>query len=584
MIIGIDLGTTNSLVAVWKDGKPVIVPNALGHNLTPSVVGFDEHGDILVGLAAQERLLTHPQQTAAVFKRYMGTDREILLERQPATSKWKIKSGPGPQKFRAEELSSFVLKSLKADAEAFLGEPVTEAVITVPAYFNDSQRKATKIAGELAGLKVERLLNEPTAAALAYGLHQADLESKFLVFDLGGGTFDVSILELFDGVMEVRASSGDNFLGGEDFVTLLADRFMTEVGTPAGLPALRRTPALYQRLREPLEKAKRRLSGHDSAEICIHWDGREYSWTITAHHFQELVEPVLKRLRAPIERALHDAQIRASELDEVVLAGGATRMPIVRKLVAKLFGRLPTVNLNPDEVVVMGAAVQAGLKMRDAVLDEVVLTDVSPYTLGIDIAERTGANEFEAGFFLPIIERNSVVPVSRIKSVSTLRDNQKTVECNIYQGESHYVKDNIRLGNISVPVPMRPAGGVSLDVRFTYDINGLLEVEVTVNETGQSHRLVIEENPGVLSPEQIEQRLEVLSSLKIHPRERTENRTLLARLERLYEQSLGDRRMEIGQQHTIFVSILERQNPGEIQEAQLALTAYCDQMEIDSYL
>lgn len=584
MIIGIDLGTTNSLVAVWKDGKPVIVPNALGHSLTPSVVGFDERGDILVGMAARERLLTHPQQTTALFKRYMGTDREIRLERQPASSKWKIKPGSGPQKFRAEELSSFVLKSLKADAEAFLGTPVTEAVITVPAYFSDAQRKATKIAGQLAGLKVERLLNEPTAAALAYGLHQADLESKFLVFDLGGGTFDVSILELFDGVMEVRASSGDNFLGGEDFVTVLADRFMTEVGTPAGLPALRHTPALYQRLREPIEKAKRHLTGHDTADITIQWEGREHSWTITAHHFQELADPLLKRLRTPIERALRDAQIRATELDEVILAGGATRMPMVRKLVAKLFGRLPAANLNPDEVVVMGAAVQAGLKMRDAALNEVVLTDVCPYTLGIDIAEQTGVNQYETGIFLPIIERNSVVPVSRVRSVATLRDNQKEVEFNIYQGESHYVKDNIHLGNIAIPIPPRPAGGVSMDVRFTYDINGLLEAEVTVSETGQSHRLVIEENPGVLTPEQIEQKLDVLSSLKIHPREQTENRTLLARLERLYEQSLGDMRTEIGQQLSIFVSILERQNPGEIKEAHRTLIAYCDHIEMDSYL
>ena len=351
MIIGIDLGTTNSLCAVWQDGQAVMIPNALGHTLTPSVVGLSDAGEILVGLPARERLLTHPQLTAAVFKRYMGSDRQMAL---------------GKQRFRAEELSALVLKSLKADAERYLGQPVTEAVITVPAYFSDAQRKATRIAGLLAGLKVDRLLNEPTAAALAYGLHQNEPESRFLVFDLGGGTFDISILELFEGVMEVRASAGDNFLGGEDFVEALIDGFVAAVGAPAGLTDKQADPYVYQALRKQAEQAKRALSGTNQAQMEIEFNDRPLRWSVTDDEFAKLAEPLLKRLREPIERALRDARIRAHELNQIVLAGGATRKPLIKKLVAKMFGRLPAMHLNPDEVVAMGAAVQAGLKMRDA--------------------------------------------------------------------------------------------------------------------------------------------------------------------------------------------------------------------------
>ena len=569
MIIGIDLGTTNSSVAIWNDGKAVLVPNALGNTLTPSVVGLDTNGDVLVGMAARERLLKHSGQTTAVFKRYMGTDRATPL---------------GKRLFRAEELSSLVLRSLKADAEAFLGEQVTEAVVTVPAYFSDAQRKATRIAGQLAGLKVERLLNEPTAAALAYGLHGAHLESKFLVFDLGGGTFDVSILELFDGVMEVRSTSGDNFLGGEDFVGVLVEAFMREVGKPAGFPLLVQTPELYQQLREQGEKAKRRLSEHEEATLTVIWKGREFTWNIGVDSFVELAEPLLRRLRTPVEKALRDARIRAAELDDIVLVGGATRMPMIRKMVAKMFGRLPSSNLNPDEVVALGAAVQAGLKMRDSALNEVVLTDVSPYTLGIEISERVGGNQYESGFFQPIIERNSVVPVSRVRPVTTMHDNQEHVLIKIYQGENRFTKDNIFLGKINVPVPRRRAGEVTLDVRFTYDINGLIEVEVQVEGDSKQHRVLIEENPGVLTSEQIEQKLALLANLKIHPREKSENRTLQARLEKIYEMQLGELREVIGQRLTDFITVLERQDPVEIDEMQSALNQFCDQIESDSYL
>lgn len=476
MIVGIDLGTTNSLIAVWRDGASHLVPNALGELLTPSVVGLDDEDRIIVGRAARERLQTHPRQTAALFKRYMGSARNTIL---------------GNREFRPEELSAMVLRSLREDAERHFGEPVEEAVISVPAYFNDAQRKATRIAGELAGLKVERLINEPTAAALAYGLHQRDSTSTFLVFDLGGGTFDVSILELFDGVMEVRASAGDNFLGGEDFDTVLVQAF---VAAQADAPQPTSTldladPQLFGRLRREAERVRKALGQESQATFTLRHENAQWQQSFDQTQLANLYAPLLARLRAPIETALRDARIKASELDEILLVGGTTRMPLIRRLAASLFGRFPSIQLNPDETVALGAAVQAGLKARDAALEEVVLTDVCPYSLGIETSVACGYG-YESGHYLPIIERNCVVPVSKVKRVVTLRDQQTRVRLGIYQGESRRVSENIFLGELEVQVPPLPAGQAEVDVRFTYDTNGLLEAEahipLTVDNRGQT--------------------------------------------------------------------------------------------------
>ena len=569
MIVGIDLGTTNSSVAVWQDGRAEIIPNALGHNLTPSVVGFDETGEILVGMAARERLITHPGQTAAVFKRYMGSPREFAV---------------GRRKFRPEELSSFVLRALKADAEAFLGAEVREAVISVPAYFNDAQRKATRAAGQLAGLKVERLINEPTAAALAYSLERREVESKFLVFDLGGGTFDVSILELFEGVMEVRATAGDNFLGGEDFVESLVAGFLDWARKSGALDERDLDGRLRQALWVQGERAKRAITKRETGVMTLNIGGKEVSWSIDEDTFAGLCRPLLDRLRAPCERALRDARIRPSELDEMVLVGGATRMPSVRRLAAQLFGRLPTVHLNPDEVVTLGAAVQAGLKARDAALDEVVLTDVCPYSLGIQIVQSLGRDQVRDGLFAPILERNTTIPASRVERFSTVVHYQQELRIDIYQGEARQVKDNIHLGHTRVKLPPKPAGEESVDVRFTYDINGLLEVEATVVSTGESQSVVIEGNPGVLSAEEIEKRLAELGRFKIHPREQEENRAVMARAERLYEELLGDHRDFLSRQIAHFETILERQVPEEISEARQRFTELLNQLEGTPYL
>ncbi|QDD90650.1 molecular chaperone HscC [Pseudomonas oryzihabitans] len=569
MIVGIDLGTTNSLIAVWRDGAPHLVPNALGELLTPSVVGLDDEDRIIVGRAARERLQTHPRQTAALFKRYMGSARTTTL---------------GNREFRPEELSAMVLRSLREDAERHFGEPVEEAVISVPAYFNDAQRKATRIAGELAGLKVERLINEPTAAALAYGLHQRDSTSTFLVFDLGGGTFDVSILELFDGVMEVRASAGDNFLGGEDFDTVLVQAF---VAAQADVPQPTSTldladPQLFGRLRREAERVRKALGQESQATFTLRHDNAQWQQSFDQTQLANLYAPLLARLRAPIETALRDARIKASELDEILLVGGTTRMPLIRRLAASLFGRFPSIQLNPDETVALGAAVQAGLKARDAALEEVVLTDVCPYSLGIETSVACGYG-YESGHYLPIIERNCVVPVSKVKRVVTLRDQQTHVRLGIYQGESRRVSENIFLGELEVQVPPLPAGQAEVDVRFTYDTNGLLEAEAHIPLTGEKRQVVITNNPGVLSPAEIATRLAALAELKIHPREQQPNTLLLARLERLYQEGRGELRQRIDAMATHFTHTLEHQDAHEIRTLRLRLNEELDHLEKGSF-
>lgn len=566
MILGIDLGTTNSLVGIWRDGEPKLIPNALGQLLTPSAVSIGDDGEIIVGLAARERLSTHPRLSVAAFKRHMGTNRVVTL---------------GRRDFRPEELSALVLRSLKADAEAWLGEPVSEAVITVPAYFSDAQRKATRAAGEIAGLDVARLLNEPTAAALAYGLQERE-DSRILVVDLGGGTFDVSILELFEGVMEVRATAGDNYLGGEDFVDLLVAAFMQRVGEPAGMPPVALALPVHATLRRQAELLKRRLSDAETATLELAHDGRMLHWTLSRDEFATLAEPLFKRIRQPLERALRDAQIHPEELTHVVLAGGATRMPPFRRLMARLFHQLPIQHINPDEVVARGAAVQAGLKMRDASLEEVVLTDVAPFTLGVEVAQRDGPERVIRDLFMPIIERNTVIPASRAKVLSTLEDRQKSIAVRIYQGESRRAKDNILLGQFSVRVPSALAGQQKVQIRFTYDVNGLLEVESTVLSTGVSHRVVIEGNPGLLTPAEIEQRLAALAHLKVSPRDQAENVAALARAERLFEELLGNKREAVGEWIARFLAALESDDPKAVAHARALLLQRIEQLEPES--
>jgi molecular chaperone HscC len=559
MIVGIDLGTTNSLISYWTEAGPVLIPNALGEMLTPSVVGIDDSGKVLVGKAAREYQVTCPERCASVFKRYMGTRKS-----------WRI----GDRTFLPEELSALVIRSLREDGEHHLGTGIEEAVISVPAYFSDAQRKATKRAGELAGLKVERLISEPTAAAMAYGFHERHRESCLLVFDLGGGTFDVSILEMYNNIMEVRAVAGDNFLGGEDFTELIAQHFLKSTRLAFENPDAR----LLSRIRKEAEQAKRRLGPGKTVEMSVTVNNDEQACTLSASQLESMAGSLLSRLKTPVERALRDSSLKLSDIDGIILVGGATKMPLIRSFVSRLFGRLPVMTIDPDQVVAMGAGLQAALKGRASSVREVILTDVCPYTLGTTVSVWKGS-EYEPGHYLPVIERNTVIPVSRVERVYSLCDQQKSLRVEILQGESRLSRDNIMLGELNVPIPPGPAGQEAADIRYTYDINGILEVDITVVSSGLKRRMVIEKDPGHMSRAEIEQRLSALSHLKIHPRDQQENRWVVARCERIYEESIGRLRQEISELLSAFERVMESQDIQLIRDERRRLMEYLDRID-----
>lgn len=559
MIVGIDLGTTHSSIGVHKADGPVLFPNPHGQLLTPSVVSVAD-GAVLVGQAARDRLVSHPGESVAHFKRWMGTERETRL---------------GAHRFRPEELSALVLRSLLADAEAALGHKIEEAVISVPAYFSDAQRKATRAAGQLAGIRVERLINEPTAAALAYGLQQRDEEGRILVLDLGGGTFDVSVLELFDGIVEVHASAGDNFLGGEDFLEVLVNAFHAE----HKLAATSVTVAERAQLERRLEQFKRELSQQSHAAIQLNIGGKDLDWSLEESRYEQLCAPLLQRMRAPIERAIRDARLKPDALDNIILVGGAVRMPMISRLVARMFGRLPLRHIHPDHAIALGAAVAGGLKARDESLQEIVLTDVCPYTLGTQVSRQGPDGQMRPGYFHPIIQRNSVVPISREDCFHPANPQQNHIMIDIYQGESPMVDKNIKLGELRVPLSTRATDSDrSVTARFTYDMNGLLQVEVTENASNARHELILERNPGLLSAEDIRERLQNLQSLKIHPRDQQLNLAVLARAERLYEESIDDReRLQRWLAH--FRQVLESQDTRLVDQQREELDEALDALE-----
>ena len=549
--IGIDLGTTNSLIAQFIDGETRLIPNKLGHGLTPSVVSVSEDGSILVGLAARERLATAPHMTASAFKRFMGSDKIFKL---------------GKQQFRAEELSALVLKSLKEDAEHFLGEPIEDVVITVPAYFNAIQRQATKNAAEMAGLKVSRLLNEPTAAGLAYNLQDKPDDTNFLIFDLGGGTFDVSILDYFDGVVQVSASAGDNKLGGEDFVQVLQHYFLTQCNTLSN--AQKQRIQTSSECWQVFEHAKRQLSKEKSVKIALTLDEQVHEAIISEEDFRQAAQPLIARLRQPIERALRDAKLNPASIDGIILVGGSTRMPIIRKAIAQWFQRLPLSVINPDEAIARGAAVQAALIARNQNLEEVVLTDVMPFSLGTTVGVDMPNGQRVNDRFSPIIERNMPVPISREEHYVTSQDNQTKLHFDIRQGESAISSENILLGEMFVTVPPRPKGEVGITVRFSYDINGLLEVDLTNDELDIQVNQVFQHNSHNLSEAEVQASREKLAKLKIHPRDQQENRYLLEKAKRLYENYLGEDRATISEFLAYFETELESQDEGRIHRAR----------------
>jgi molecular chaperone HscC len=559
-IIGIDLGTTNSLAAYFTPEGPQTIPNSFGERLTPSVVSVGPDGEILTGKIAAERRFTAPRDTASVFKRNMGTKKDYML---------------GGRHFLPEELSSFIIKKLKEDAEVFLGTEIEEAVVSCPAYFSEAQRRATKTAGELAGLKVDRIVSEPTAAAVAYGLHEREGAAKYLIFDLGGGTFDVSILEFTNNIMEVRAVAGDNYLGGEDFNDVLESLFLNSFHLREADLTEKERAAVHK----AAETAKLAFSRERLVTMQCVAGGEQRAIQIPFDEFEVNCQPLLARLKTPVVRALTDAFVRTADISAVVLVGGATKLSLVRNFVGRLFGMLPSSTINPDEAVALGAAVQAAMKERNESIREMLLTDVCSYTLGIEIAHLRPSGLIQSGIYQPVIERNSTIPVSRVETFSTVSDNQKQVDVKVYQGESRTTRDNVFLGNVEIPVPPAPAGQETVDVRFTYDVNGILEVEVMVGSTGDVARAVIEKSPGAMSEKEIEESLAALASLKIHPRNRDEYRFLLEKGERLYQEHMGETRERISEALSAFEEVLDRQNRSEIDEFAEKLREFLDTLE-----
>lgn len=552
MIVGIDLGTTNSLVAYYTQDGSRIIPNRLGKHLTPSVVSVDEKGNVYVGETALERMSLYPDTVASAFKRSMGSDREYEL------------SG---RKYRPEELSSLVLRALKEDAEEYLGEKVTEAVISVPAYFDDKRRKATKRAGELAGLKVERMISEPTAAAIAYGLYEKKEDTRFLVFDLGGGTFDVSILELYENILEVRAVAGDNYLGGEDFTKVMEKMFLNKTGINANSLTAKEQVRLYRQA----EEAKRRINDADKVEItCLIKDEPE-TVEITTKEYEEECEDLFSKIREPVKRSLSDAGLSLKDIDEVVLIGGATKLQIFRDFFIRVFHKFPDTSINPDEAVALGAAIQGAMKERKEAVKEMILTDVCSFTLGTEVVMEYSDGLMEDGHYCPIIDRNTVIPTSNTKRLYTVHDDQDRVTVRVLQGESRLARNNLYLGELEIKVPKAPKGEEAIDVTYTYDINSLLEVEAKVVSTGETSKMVIKGKDNAMTEEEIAKRMEELAYLKIQLRDQEENKLVLLRAERMYEESLGKQRERLEAGIRLFEDALRSEDRDKVEEARKTL-------------
>ena len=506
-IIGIDLGTTNSAFAYMVAGKPEVITNSEGDRTTPSVVAITKKGDRLVGKVAQRQRVTNPENTIYGIKRLIGRkyeDKEVQDDKKNVPFKiTKSEKGDsvavtlGGKDYSPEAVSAMILSKIKADAEAYLGEKVTEAIITVPAYFDDSQRQATKDAGKIAVLEVRRIINEPTAAALAYGLDKKD-DQKIVVFDLGGGTFDVSVLELGDGVFEVKSTNGDTHLGGEDFDNKIVDYILKDFEDQNGID-LRKDAAAMQRIKDEAEKAKKELSSATETEINLPYitadaDGPKHlELTLTRAKLEELVAPLLDRLDGPVKKALSDADLSASDINEVVMVGGMTRMPAVVERIKKFFGKDPMQGVNPDEVVAVGAAIQGGVLAGD--VKDVLLLDVTPLTLGI---------ETMGGVRTPLIDRNTTIPTSKSEVFSTASDNQPQVEIHVLQGEREFAKDNKSLGRFVLDgIAPAPRGIPQIEVTFNLDANGILNVTAKDKGTGKEQSITIQ-NSGNMSKEDIE--------------------------------------------------------------------------------
>ncbi len=559
-ILAIDLGTTNSLCTIYTESGPKLIPNALAEHLTPSVVAINDKSEIIVGKAALDFASTGKYAYVKSIKRFMGSKKTVKL---------------GKTLFSPEEISAIILKSLKKDAEVYLNKTIQDAIISVPAYFNNKQREATKTAAKLAGLNVIRLINEPTAAALSYGIANKKLETKYLIFDLGGGTFDVTIMELFEGVLEVRSSAGDNFLGGDDFTDAVVDAFLKK----SELIDYKLEEEIRAKLWQQAErcKASRLKEGFD---MSIDIDSKTYAVSFTPVELQNIFAPLLNKLTLPIKRALSDSRLKPEDMDAVILVGGATKMPMISKICVQIFKKLPFTHLNPQEVVAMGAACLAGMLLKDEALDEMVLSDVCPYTLG------TSANSVDHNgntylSYVPIIERNSVLPISRSKFFYTEAEFQENVRIVVYQGESRLIENNIKIAEYNLNIPKPTKEPQEIEIRYTYDVNGILEIQLKFEHSEDVYTKIIKESCGDMNETDISACMEKLNAIKIHPREMSEHIALLAKAERLYEESIGLQRKNIEENIKLFYDYLDTQDLSKINEVKDKFAEFLDTCEYE---
>lgn len=548
-IIGIDLGTTNSLCSVFREGRIQLVPNSFGEYLTPSVVGIGEDGEVFVGKIAKEMLITRPSCTFSEFKRNMGTDYEYVA---------------GERRYRAEELSAFVLRRLREDAESYLGEPVTEAIISVPAYFNDDKRCATKNAGKLAGLTVERLVNEPSAVALKHHMEEKGMEN-FIIFDFGGGTLDVSLVEAFDNMVEIRAVAGDNHLGGKDFNEIIATDFYRELGLePSSFSGEEQGMIVKE-----AELLKRELSVRNEAERTFLLRGTEHTMRMTNQKLIHIAAGLFGRMAVPLKKVINDSGMDLEEIDKIILVGGSSKMPVVQQYIKSLTDIEVTVDGRPDESIALGVGMAAAIKERTGDLKDVILADICPFSLGTELYD---------GSFSPIIERNDALPCSRTRYYVTVQDNQDRIDFPVYQGESMIAKENLLLGKLTITdLPPAPAGEVGASVTFLYDINGILDIRI--DSGSQSvHKVILNKNAG-LSEEKLKERIAEIRKMALHPVGKEKDRLLIERAKRLYMESNYRNREQLTAMIRHFQQTLAWGKGREIREEYVRISLYLEALE-----